>query len=184
MRIFLDVDDTLADFSAACIERGVPRWTGTWYTTPRDTWSAEQKAINDATCVLMDRDDFWPNIPVAPGAFEIMAAAALRGEVYLLTALPGHALTDPLKCKRIERQKLEYAERVLHVPRQRVIVCERAEKKTYAVVHGELSVLVDDAEQNCAEWSRAGGLALHHADYENTVRVLKSWGPFGKQSLK
>ena len=177
-KFYIDVDDTLADFQSYAIERGIPPWTGTWYTNCPTTWTDEQRDIQARTNALMESEDFWANIPLMPGAFEILTAAAMRGETYLLTAYPR---TCPDK-EMVKRVKIEWAVRNLHFPADRVIVCDRPDKTKYAttreaymattdVLGGRSlvdsvspNVLVDDAAKNCEEWAEAGGVAiLYHA---------------------
>lgn len=169
MRIFIDADDTLNDFREYCVSRGVPRWSGSWYTTPRDTWTPEQIAIQGATNDLMSRLDFWTQIPVRKGAFELLHAAQQRGEVYMLTAYPSSVPRSMWAL--IEEQKRYWAQEALHFDPGRVIVCERARKVEYATsdpsglmpVYGRSgpNLLIDDAAQNVAEWEAAGGKAIH-----------------------
>ena len=181
MKIYLDVDDTLADFKRYAQERGVPPWTGTWYTTDPKTWTPEMKRIDQITRELMEAEDFWPKIPLAPGAFEMIAAASLRAETYLLTALPRFVNPDLLP--RIKEQKIEYAARRLHFPTERVIVCNRPEKINYAMggymdIRGAWNptpnLLVDDAEQNCEEWRAHGGIAIHYTGNASVLDEIKA----------
>lgn len=177
MDIFLDVDDTLSNFRDHAIAMGVSPWTGTWYTQDPATWSQEQKNIQAATNALMMREDFWLNMPLHDGAHELIAAAATRGKVYLLTALPSFAKDDETK-DMIRRVKLQFAVEQLNFPAKKVIICQRKDKVNYATSDRtyrglQRNLLVDDAAQNCDEWSAAGGIAIHHRDCRNTIHLLK-----------
>lgn len=162
MRFYLDVDDTLAAFRDYAVTRGVPHWTGTWYTTPRDTWTDEQRFIQDRTTELMRQQDFWSNIPAMPGASDLISAAAFIGPVYLLTALPSSLKHEPEVIDMVRRAKTQWAWQVLHVPPERIIVCDRSEKVQYAFDKFEQvsNVLIDDAEHTCREWRDQGGEAF------------------------
>lgn len=179
MKIYLDVDDTLADFRNHAVARGVPTWEGSWYTTDPSTWTEEQKAIQAATNAQMRLEDFWLSMPLATGAHELIAAAAIRGDVYLLTALPSFAKGEPEVSAMIYNAKLEYAKTKLHFPMGRTIICARSEKVRYAAGlsrDGEFltqNVLVDDASQNCREWIDANGIAIHH-EVGNMNRTIES----------
>lgn len=164
MKIYLDVDDTLADFLEHAVARGVPRWEGSWYTTDPATWTQEQKDIQARTNEEMSKLDFWLTMPPAPGAFELIAASRQRtDDVYLLTALPSFAKTNELRTM-IYGAKMQYAVDVLHMPPQRTIICARADKVLHAtnLAWNTPNVLVDDAHQNVREWLDAKGIAIHH----------------------
>lgn len=163
MRIFLDVDDTLALFRQHAVDCGVPPWSGSWYTTPRSGWTEEQGFIQDRTNDLMRTPEFWATMPVAPLAHELIAAASFHGPVSLLTALPSALIEEPDVIEMVRRAKIQFAWKRLHVPPERVIVCERREKMLYAFDHFERrsSVLVDDAASTCEEWAEAGGFSFH-----------------------
>lgn len=178
MKIFLDVDDTLANFRDHAVALGVPPWTGTWYTTDPATWSQEQKDIQKATNDLMRTESFWLTMPTTKGAFELIAAAASRADTYLLTAMPSFAKDEPTQ-KMIRAAKLEYACETLHFPESRVIICQRPDKVKHAVVYSASNrrspnILVDDARQNCAEWDAAGGVSILHEHSVLSIRGLKT----------
>ena len=170
LNIYLDVDDTLADFQVHCRANGVPPWEGTWYTNHPSTWTPEQAAIDAHVVELMNSDSFWPNIPVKPGAFELISVAALRATTHLLTAYP--KVCDDVAS--VTAQKLEYCKRVLHFPEDRIHVVARADKIKFAT--GKNAILVDDAERNCAEWEEAGGTAILFTTIDAAVRDLRALG--------
>lgn len=175
MKIFLDVDDTLADFRGHAIAQGVPPWTGSWYTTDPATWTQEQKDIQAATNAMMMREEFWLTMPTTEHAHELIGAAFSRGETYLLTALPSFAKDENLQLM-IRRAKTIYARDVLHIPAPSVIICQRKDKVKYARSLSGLrpaNLLVDDATQNCAEWADAGGIPILHRTVRESVAALK-----------
>ena len=176
VKIYLDIDDVLADFRSHIIARGVTSYTGTFYTNDPATWTAAQTKSDMEANVVMAQENFWLDIPVAEGAFEIIATAAMRGEVHLLTALPGRV--DPSIHSDIAAQKLVWAENKLHFPVERVHTCMREEKQTFALhphanVFGPGPVLVDDNKRTCREWRERGGHAIQHKDWRKTVDELK-----------
>lgn len=176
MDIYLDVDDTLADFKGYAIERGIPPWSGTWYTQHPDTWTQEQKDIQAQTVKLMEQPDFWPNIPVKEGAVDLIKEAwNLSEKVFLLTAWPRNV--DEAMLPMIIRQKHTYGTARLKFSPGGVIVCAREQKVQYAVRHTwdgkKPNVLVDDAIQNCYEWQQAGGIAIHYQNAEQAIRELR-----------
>lgn len=163
MRIFIDLDDTLAGFRQHAIACGVPAWEGSWYTTPVNKWTNEQKLIQEQTNSLMRLPEFWKTLPVIPRTHELIAAASFRGDVKILTALPSAFANEPAFLDMVRREKVSYCWRKLHVPPEDVIVCMRKSKVQYAFDHftSTSSILVDDAETTCDEWRASGGIAFH-----------------------
>lgn len=175
--IYLDVDDTLSAFREHCVARGVPRWDGSWYTTDPATWTDEQKFIQSETNRQMELPDFWLTMPLIDRAHELVSAAALRQDTFLLTALP-RGIHESLH-QRIAHDKIAWAVKHLHVPRERVLVCLRPEKVKYATWYSGNTdqyypaLLVDDATQNCEEWEVAGGRAHHFTDMAEAIQAVK-----------
>lgn len=169
MRIYLDVDDTLAGFRQHAIANGVPPWTGAWYTAPRDSWTDEQRFIQDRTVELMRTEEFWATMPLVPGAADLIAAASFKGPVALLTAVPSSLKDEPGVIEMVRRAKIRFAWQKLHVPPERVLVVERQQKALFAFDRFENvgNVLVDDALATCEAWASAGGTAFHLERAEN-----------------
>lgn len=181
MRIYLDVDDTLAQFREHAVANGVPRWTGSWYTTSRDGWTDEQKHIQERTNELMRSQEFWETMPVWDRAHELIAASSFKGRTYLLTATPSSLAGEPDVIDMVRRVKTQWAWQKLHVPPDNVIVCARHEKLRYAYdpFAQHANMLIDDATQTCSEWIAAGGEAHHfHADSDwgmyDAINFVKS----------
>lgn len=176
MIIYLDVDDTLADFKAAAKARGIEDAGNGFYTADPSTWTEEQKEVDRRVREVMDDPTFWRDMPVAPRAFEIISAASLRADVRLLTALPRDISSATREM--ILSQKVQYCANVLHFPRKRIVVCERHQKVLYASNHTSgfrvSNVLVDDARRNISEWEQAGGIGKLHTDADNTLSFLRS----------
>lgn len=177
-RIYLDVDDVLADFKGGAIERGVPRWEGTFYTNHPDTWTPEQRRISSMCDDLCNDESFWLGLPVAPRAFEILAAASMRRDTILLTAFP----KGDVDRRMVFRAKTEWITRKLHVPESRIIICDRSDKALCARQRDSrgmllsVNTLIDDAERNVAEWRAAGGSAYRHTPghEEMTLEFLRN----------
>lgn len=170
-RIYLDVDDTLSDFRAAAIAGGVPPWTGTWYTEPRETWGPEQLEIDRLTMEIMHKEEFWQNMPVHSGAWKVLELAKEIGDAHLLTATPRDM--DAAGKAKVAAWKMDYCKRVFSLPEEKIIVCERKDKILHAppCEHG-MPILVDDALKNCVEWANHGGYSILHRDMPSTWMIL------------
>lgn len=163
--IFLDMDGVLADFDKALELRGIENLTH-FIHKPFDEWTDEERALDVKVREHMEREDFWPHIPIKPGAHELIAASATRRPTFILTATPRNSPTR----ERIGRQKIAWARDILHFPVHRIIVCERHEKKNFANVG---RILVDDMAANCEEWATYNGTPIHYTDLDKTLEVIK-----------
>ena len=73
----------------------------------------------------------------------------------------------------VKYDKTRYLEEHFNVPAREVIVCRAsADKRTYA---DSRSILVDDFERNCEEWTAGGGHAIHvnACDYDPMQVIAK-----------
>ena len=59
----------------------------------------------------------------------------------------------------------------LNLPGDRIFFSRKSNQKQYYA--SKFSILIDDFEDNIAEWRNAGGIAVHHVDTENTIRQIK-----------
>jgi 5'(3')-deoxyribonucleotidase/predicted kinase len=62
------------------------------------------------------------------------------------------------------------------VPRNKMFMVQRHQKRDYAIKNGERNILIDDHPKNIKEWEQAGGIGIHHTTASNTIRRLKSLG--------
>ena len=63
-----------------------------------------------------------------------------------------------------------------NVPRNKMFMVRRHEKRDYAVRNGERGILIDDHPKNIKEWEQAGGIGIHHTSASKTISKLKSLG--------
>jgi hypothetical protein len=68
--------------------------------------------------------------------------------------------------------KLEWVEKHLHMTGPKVVVVNYPNEKVRHCKPG--SILVDDSVKNCAEWEKAGGIAILHTSAADTIHKLKS----------
>lgn len=166
MRVYLDMDGVLADFNAHMAWFGVEDNETHFIHKPREQWTPSQIDLDRRVRLVMERADFWPTIPVMPGAKLLWDFCCQHFEVYVLTATPNITETR----ERIARQKREWIRRELGpMPDERIVVCLRSEKKKYAKAD---AILVDDMPSNCDEWMKAGGAALLFKDAHDTIKHL------------
>ena len=62
------------------------------------------------------------------------------------------------------------------IPKQRINLVLRQEKKDYAVTDGIQNILIDDYIKNIREWEQAGGIGIHHTDVKRTINTIKKHG--------
>ena len=62
------------------------------------------------------------------------------------------------------------------IPKQRINLVKRQDKKKYAVIDGVQNVLIDDYLKNIKEWESAGGIGIHHINAQTSINSLKKLG--------
>jgi 5'(3')-deoxyribonucleotidase len=165
-KLYLDMDGVIADFDRNLREFGVTDNETHFIHKPRTEWTASQVALDLAVRGVMELEDFWPTIPVAPGSYELWDYCK-QFDLHILTATPN--VTEFRD--RIARQKREWIQKHFGpFADENVHVCLRAEKAAFAA---PTHLLVDDMPSNCKEWNAAGGLAIMHSTAQNTIQHLR-----------
>ncbi|WP_210183748.1 hypothetical protein [Phyllobacterium sp. YR620] len=79
----------------------------------------------------------------------------------------------------VARQKREWVRK--HLSSKVTILPVSGSKYKPLFMHAPGDILIDDYDKNVREWNDAGGIAIHHRNFETTgielVEVLKSWRP-------
>jgi len=158
IKLFLDMDGVLTDFTAACENIGGNMMF--WYSNDRELF---WKKITFAGI------EFWSEMSWMPGGQELHGFLRSSGFCpTILSALPGperkKALTNARKGKiKWIRKELgpSYAEAA--------ILCYRPEK---ALQSGFARVLIDDNSENIREWEEAGGIGILHKNTSRTIRCF------------
>lgn len=88
----------------------------------------------------------------------------------ILTASPIFDGEDSEAFRNAAAKKREWCRRHLGITDEHDFVCTVSWKKHNFVGYRPASVqlLIDDREKNCAEWERAGGVALRYTTWEET----------------
>lgn len=159
-QVYCDLDGVLADFEGTS-QKLVGKWE-------RDL-SPEQKRE------LSTSPGFWLSIPFMPSGRKLWSYIR-HHDPFILTAYPEWDEEN-----KVRKQKIEWVERYLPgVPRSKIKVVRRSEKKNFAMSEGGRfpNLLIDDYERNVKQWGQAGGIAvLHNAStVEKTIAKLKELG--------
>lgn len=151
MRIFVDLDGVLADW-----EQGVRNKFGSDHTEIKShvLWPLIGKSKT-----------FWLDIPKISN-FDLLWDFVKGFNPTILSGCPKSSFENA------KAQKLAWCETHLgdHVE---VITCLAKNKQDHLVE--EKDILIDDNEQNCERWEKAGGIAILHKneDIETTLNKLK-----------
>jgi 5'(3')-deoxyribonucleotidase len=71
-----------------------------------------------------------------------------------------------------KQDKIEWVAQQLHLTGKKVIVVDYPNQKWRHCTPG--AILIDDNTKNCAEWTKAGGIAILHKSVDDTIRKLKA----------
>ena len=153
MNIFLDLDDTLADFRGHCyshfgVDPDTCRGKGEWdFYLKWDKLNTQESFWGEIATI----DTFWSDIPALPWFYELIRLAREHDRLFnILTAPTNHDNCYAGKRKWIDNH-------FNFDPRERLHL--RKDKWRFATM-GEDCVLIDDKPQNICEWNSAGGLGI------------------------
>tara|TARA_B100000085_G_scaffold188119_1_gene172053 strand:- start:73 stop:594 length:522 start_codon:yes stop_codon:yes gene_type:complete len=158
-RIYLDMDGVLCDFI-----KGVKDTTGVDFTSP-DLNKGEKGKIK---AEIEAKRDFWHNLNWMPGGSQLYRHVK-SSQPHILSA---YAQWD----KNCRDGKKSWIKRHLMIPKSRINLVLRQDKKKFAVIDGVQNILIDDYIKNIREWEAAGGIGIWHTDVTRTINTLKKHG--------
>ena len=158
IRLFLDMDGVLTDFTCACEKLGDDMMF--WYSNDKELF---WKKIASAGI------EFWSEMPWMPGGKELHGFFRSSGFFpTILSALPGPERKKALTYAR--EGKIKWLRKELGPSyAETAILCCRPEK---ALQSGVARVLIDDNSENIREWEEAGGIGILHKSSSRTIRCF------------
>jgi 5'(3')-deoxyribonucleotidase len=144
MKIFLDMDDVVADWMLAA------------RTIVKRNWAYGERIPESDWNKVKAKERFYLDLPVKPGAYELVdycknaVATKLADGLFFLTALP-HDYSVPFA----SYDKIAWAQQ--HFPDIPVFFGPFSYDKWRHCKPGD--ILIDDRTSNCEEWIGAGGRA-------------------------
>jgi len=156
IKIFLDMDGVLTDFTGACEMLGDSMML--WYNSDKELF---WKFIASAGI------EFWSKMPWMTGGKELYSFIKNSGFCpTILSALPSPERKKALIYARAG--KLEWLRKELGTDYAgNAILCFRPEK---ALQSGISRVLIDDNSENIHEWEEAGGIGILHKNSYQTIQ--------------
>lgn len=158
IKLFLDMDGVLTDFTAACEKLGGNMMF--LYSNDRELF---WKKITSAGI------EFWSEMSWMPGGQELHSFLRSSGLCpTILSALPGPERKKALFNAR--EGKIKWLRKELGSSyAEAAILCYRPEK---ALQSGISRVLIDDNSENIREWKEAGGIGILHKNTSRTIRCF------------
>lgn len=153
--LYLDMDGVVADFDEyAARKLGLPPSEGIY---PDDKWEK-----------LAQNERLYRDLEKTPYADELVdfcrEFAWNKYNFYFLTAVPkGNDVPWAFYDKVLWAQK--------HFPNIPVMFGPFSKDKHTHCVMGD--ILIDDRASNIEEWRAAGGIAIHHKSFKDTIEKLK-----------
>ncbi len=151
MNLFLDMDGVLVDLA-----RGFKEVCG--YPL---SWGLEEKIGKDKYWNPVDeaRPNFWTTLPKMDGADSMVDVLLENMELEKLHILSA-VFNDHPECAE---EKMLWVQKNTPIQPRNINIVQRSQKSKFAVTtYGVPNVLIDDMEQNCDEWTEAGGISILH----------------------
>ena len=154
-QIYCDMDGVVADF-----DTGVDEMIGGKFKDER--WEELP-------------DDFFYKLPPMKDAKRLWNFIG-KLNPFMLTAIPTHKrgkIAD-----RAGADKAKWMLKHFNVEKNSMRAVSRRDKKQFAKDGRDRrpNILIDDHEQNIAEFRKAGGIGIHHTSAANTIKQLKAIG--------
>ncbi|MGI0075814.1 MAG: 5' nucleotidase, NT5C type [Nitrosopumilaceae archaeon] len=158
-KIFVDVDDVLADFAGALTKILDEPYSEKKYQTNR-----AYKKLVWAAIKQYDKSGgkLWLNLDLYPGAM-ILWNFLKPYHPEILTAT-GKSMTDSIKHQKEIWIRKHFGNVIAH------IVTDGNDKAQYAKPN---HILIDDKKDNIESWERAGGTGIIFKNVDNTIHQLK-----------
>lgn len=152
MKIYLDMDDVVADWHEAAQQFLQRRWDKDGERIPQEEWNK-----------IKNWSRFYLDLPLKPHAHELvdycrnLVIKKKAEDLFFLTALP-HDYSMPYAA----HDKVWWAHR--HFPNIPVFLGPFSHDKWRHCQPGD--ILIDDRHSNCSEWRSQGGLAHEYRTWE------------------
>jgi len=155
--VYIDMDGVVVDFKQYVIDiRG-------FYDTDKVFWE-----------LLSQKDNPYYRMKYIDGAYEFIEEINSISKRYIgftpqfLTSLPiikGNLTTA-------HRDKVEWVHDNIGKEYQVNVVSNWRDKKNF--IFKPWDILIDDSERNCNDWIEAGGQAILHTSFEDTLKRLET----------
>lgn len=160
MNIYLDMDDVVCDWKVHAQNILGLTWNDSiGERIPQSDWDR-----------LKDDERFYLNLPLKPGAHDLVAhcqalTQETNGTLRFLSALP-HDYSVPFAAQ----DKVWWADK--HFPGIPVFLGPFSHDK-YRYVKNADDILIDDRHSNCSEWIAAGGIAHIYTTWDKCAIWFK-----------
>lgn len=163
VKVFLDLDDTLADTSKQ-IEK---IFSYKNYGINTSILRKNIHLIKDLYIwkVIKKNPEFWEKIPKKENANEIYEEALKIGKnienIYILTALPKLIFKkNTIEFNIAAENKIKWVkENFKDIQEKNILVVHAIDKKKYALYDNKSAVLFDDSIKNVKSWKKSGGIS-------------------------
>lgn len=169
--IYLDLDDTLADFSGGLLRHGIKNDCA-FIHKPKSQWTDQQKELDRQVVEVMKQPGFFMDLPAFKDT-RLLWDFCRPFHPFILTAKP----SDESSGDRVANEKwIWVTEHLGPINPKQFICCLRSEKKDFiGSSNHKHQILVDDLEANCKEWQSVGGIGVLHTSAKNSIKELQKY---------
>lgn len=164
------MDGVLADFDQALLNKGIVNKIN-FIHRQKSEWTESEIKLDEQVKSVMAESGFWLGIPIMSGALKLWGFCNSVDETFILTARPRESLASDAV---VEEKWIWLTEVFGSINPRKYICCLRHEKKDYVDnTHKSMSVLIDDMQSNCDDWTKSGGHAILHTSVSSTLKHLE-----------
>ena len=169
MKFYFDMDGVIVNFNLMAPNSST-------FNHPSETLDEAVRAAKTQFWLTVEQNpNFWRDIPMIPKADYMLSVAHEYGEIFVLSKTPGakHFVGGQNYVNFVADEKRKWI--ATHLPyffdKEHVIICDSSKGKLIKPTFDD--ILVDDRQENIADWIKHGGRGILFRSAQDTVDKIQ-----------